>query len=212
MSEKRKKEFVSILRARMSEMKKKDIEKLKKRKIKWTYPFALERKYHGEMLNVINPLLKTMKEKIKKKIVPWKKEAAVFDSFFNKTGNILSLNIDSWSDQLQKIINQITKGQAKIFGDPEKPEESRLWKILLAIFELVNVFNKKQWFKQTKNILGVPFPLGPEKWMGAAQKAWMRENYRLFKRLSDDTISKLNEIVSRGDRTGARASEIQKEI
>lgn len=119
---------------------------------------------------------------------------------------------DTFEDELNRLIRELNKKLNEIFGtNTEEPEKAPIWPGILAIGSKIFQFNRKQWEKQTSQILGFPFTTD-DSWWGRVRNRWAYENFRLWRNVNEDFISRTNEIVYRGVREGVATRQIRDEL
>ena len=118
--------------------------------------------------------------------------------------------LDDLNDDLEDLERELNSDMDKIFN-PDNPEDSSVWNLLLGVAGGIYLFNEKQWNKQTERLTGIMFSTD-ETWWPEVEKSFVRENYNRFKGLKDESINRISEIVSRGRRNGMSLGDIREEI
>lgn len=174
--------------------------------LRWLFPSSWEKKYKRYIQEMfLTPVKKEVSSTISERYQSWVEEAAVFDS-------ASEIREDSYSDEIKEFINRLRGIATEELGMEADPDEGApAWVELTAIAGGIYAFNLLQWEKITKTVLGVPFSSN-ERWWRSAREQWITENYNFLRRYSDDQITSINEIVSRGVRQGIRVEDIRKEI
>lgn len=168
------------------------------------YPAATEKRYYNEIRKLLFiSIEQETRQEINDNYNRWLAEQTVFDS--------TKVRKDAFTQELRQFINRL-RGQNNLkFGEPENPETSEVWQIISGVGLTVNAFSQKQWGKVTKKIFGYEF-VSSELWSQDILDAWAQENYTLFKNLTDQEISSINEIISRNVREGKRVEEVKQEL
>lgn len=173
------------------------------REILWLYPFADEKKYERLILKqIINPLINSIIPVIRENIDNWKRAAR---------GDSLNVKLDDWIDELEQILRDMGVETTSIFGEEGEEEGTELWASIVILAGITYAFNRKQWNKQTKQILGFEYETD-ESWWEESRKAWAKENYNMLKNYSRDYQNRIREITYRGIRNQTLTRDIIKEL
>lgn len=228
--------FKEVLKARRMSMGPGNRKKTKNPKSNnWLYPQAQETRMYLKIREKIRkPLVETTNQVLITDLPRWLEEKKRNDgdeSFFINLNldsivkidnlpeafkwdskNKKIIRNDSWITELNSLISQLRHKSSSFLGaDGDNIEGTEVWQVLLGLAAAAIVFNRKQWNKSVRPVLGFDFSTD-ESWQEEAINAWVSENYNLFKDLNDDYINRINESVYRGVRNDLPYSEIMKEI
>lgn len=117
------------------------------------------------------------------------------------------LKTDEYSRNLKEFTDRLYKQRDKLFIT----QEQEVRRFISTIGFEVSDWNSKEWKKQTKKLLGVPF-IVPEAWEAEVIAVWQEKNFALIKSLNEEYIKKVNFIVSDGVTSGLNSKEIKTQI
>lgn len=202
-------EFKSILLEHIKTKRRNSTPRVNKSQLKskstlWLYPQAVENKYvRYQKQELMKPLEQIVKQHMLN-YNDWKSESSIFEDS--------KIKLDVYTDEMKEFLKEMNLEMVDKFGtELEDNEDSSVYDELLIISAGVNLFNSKQWKKQTTKVLGYPFETD-EHWWSDVQSQWADENYNLLRRYETDYISNVNEIVGRGVSNGTPFSEVAKQI
>lgn len=166
------------------------LKKLKKPP-KHHFPLQAQRRY----IKGLHRQFENLKEGIKAKIIPniagWNQE--------NK-----NLKGDSWSDDINSVVNDLYLTFGRQMEDYVKTE-------LDNIAKLTGDFNKKEWTKITKLVLGVDL-FRAEPWLRDMMKSWVNKNATLIRNLQEETFKNITNVLSEGIEQGEKNTTIAKRL
>jgi len=150
------------------------------------YPFGIETQYSTAIVKLLRPMKVLVKEYLIPQITKWKNE-------YKK---------DDWSDDITTTIEGI---EFRYF------EQTNTEQLVLPYAEKTDKFNKKQFDKQTKSMIGIN-PLTAEPWLQSLEASWVRENVILIKSISTEYFKDIEGVVRRGVQSGTITKDIAEEI
>jgi hypothetical protein len=167
----------------------------------WLYPWALERQYAKElsatflqMAKYVEMYLKINNEKLLKG-----------DSIHQDVSPGISF---------RAMIKALEGWVAGNFPDPSTPAFQKPPQIFLGLGklgDLVSAFNKNQWGKSTKSVLGFAFGTS-ETWWKNMRDRWVEDNYRLIRSLSNRYIGDVNQLVEQAVVNGWGWEDLARDI
>lgn len=173
-----------------------------KQKIIWLFPYSYENSYRKIIEEIsINPIKELAFPKIKNMLPSWLSEF--------KNDNI---KLDGFFEDIKELIRNLGIKINNIFGTNEDElESSDVWATLILLGGNILLFNRKQFGKFTKSVLGFEYETD-ESWWPGVRDAWAQENFRFLKKYGEDFTNSINEIVSRGVRNGTPLRDITREL
>lgn len=196
--------FRQLIKLKRKTMTKKQRERSRKIPLRFRpiYPAIYERKYNNLIRDIGNKYKNYMIPILQDKLIRWINIKVSTD-----------VRQDSWIDEVNRFLSGIKSDiSVLLFGkEGDSPEGTEIGQAIILIAILTLGFSDKQWKRMTESIIGFEFKSNNQ-WWEDIQKAWVTENVNLIKGLSDEYITKLNEIVFRGIRQGLRVEEIINEI
>jgi len=162
-----------------------------RRVIEWKHPVSVERSYGRYLVNVINKLHSSVKEKI---VVHLK--SIISDR--NKT-----FNVDGWADDVERLTRLVKTDFDSI---PENPTFDAS-----AFANKTDVWNDTQWRKILKSTFGVDI-LQREPWLEDTLKSWTSENVAKISKMKEEYLANVEGIVQNGIRAGRSHRKIAKDI
>ena len=159
---------------------------------RWTTPKPVEVYYRKMLLAYVNKL----RELAQKLIIP---------HLPRLLGSAGTIKMDSWSADLDTLMQEFQDQ-----GDDIFPTHSQLT-MLANIATRTNDFNKEQWYKICKAVLGVDI-YSHEPQLIARMEAFVHDNATLIKDCTQDVYSGVRLVVSNGILQGQRASSIADDL
>jgi SPP1 gp7 family putative phage head morphogenesis protein len=163
-----------------------------KRPPAWRYPDGAEMRYRIFM---------------RKLAAEWKKIVSVF---VGGLGPLIAERdaehrADAWPASLEKVLNNLKIG----LDMTAAPQD--LGGRLLDIGNQTADFNKKEWQKIVKGVLGVE-AYTPERFLKSHIESFVKENAALITKLKEDVYGDVSRIVTAGIRNGDRVEQIKKDL
>ena len=162
------------------------------------YPWALEKSYQQFLSNHLKGLTTFVKQQFEahgERIL--KGDAADDLARYGIQTRLDALPGKLWSETLDKV-----RAAAKVFvpEDADALEKSTFGKRLKAGFDEsadgVNGYNRAQWMRQTKQMLGFEFDTSQD-WWPIVKDQWAKRNYELIKSATSLYIGKINDLVEK---------------
>jgi uncharacterized protein with gpF-like domain len=169
------------------------------------YPWALEKSYQQFLSNHLKGLTTFVKQQFK----------AHGERILK--GDSANLHLDAlpgklWSETLDKV-----RAAAKVFvpEDADALEKSTFGKRLKEGFDNtadgVNGYNRAQWMRQTKQMLGFEFDTSQD-WWPVVKDQWAKRNYELIKSATSTYIGKINDLVEKSVVNGGSYRDLMDQL
>jgi SPP1 gp7 family putative phage head morphogenesis protein len=163
-------------------------------------PDTVERYYRRLLKDFINVLDEVTAKIIMPEVNSILKEAD------KKRPIVDSLTLDaSYSDDIARMIREAKLKINEKFSNKELSNMAR------RVAARGDTFNKEQVSKVFMKIIGVD-PIATEPWLKQEVKAFVKENVNLIKSISNTYLTQVEQVVTRGARSGYTNSEIAEEI
>jgi len=168
------------------------IVKLKKA-LKWLYPFHLEKRYRQFLLKEIDRWETDIRNLLIPNLGVWVAEEKARDE-----------RKDVWAEDLNSVMIELRstigrRAEAFLKGE------------LSLISGDTSSFNKREWSKAVKTVLGIDL-VRNEPWLKDQLIKWIDENTNLIRKLSSETLDNIQNIVSSGVTQGQRVETIASRI
>ena len=174
-----------------------------KKSIKRLFPLSAERKYTAELFAYTLQIRKQITEKLIPKLISW----------FRATTNDypdpvdLTLKLDDIIDDVLAELLQVLE----LIDTDLLPSENFVIQEAEKIGDDVNAFNKMQFEKNTKSVLGVDV-FQNEPWLETQLELFSNQNSQLIKSMTDEELERVSGIVQRGLQEGSSLESVTDNI
>jgi len=166
---------------------------------RWLPPIVVEVYYRKILLAYVDKL----REEFKRIVLPHlPRLIAQAESLKQDSAG---LTMDAWSGDLDHALQEFQKSGDSIFPT------SQMLELLTVVGNRVDVFNKEQWYKICKAVLGVDI-YTTEPVLASRMEAFAHDNVTLIKDCTQDVYSGTRLVISNGIRAGERAETISDNI
>ena len=179
--------------------------RIKPKSVTNLYPWAAERRYAASIRTWLKPMISFVAEYLKKN-----QEAIL------RGDNVALVRSDAVpGGSMRRMIRSLYGWLATYIPPFDEAGRRSSPPVLYLGFgdiaESVARFSATQWDKAAKANLGVEFPMH-ESWWPDTKQAWVEENYRLIRKMSEDYIIQVNRQVEQAVTNGWPPSRLAKEI
>lgn len=158
---------------------------------KWLHPRLLEATYKKDLVRVVKPLF----DQIRDNIMP------MLSSFISE--HAVNVKTDAWPDQIERLIDSLRITINK--------NADIAMTHAFDIGQNVSMFNREQWRKVTKSVIGVEL-LQSEPWLDSHLRSFAFNNAALIKNAQEQTVTRVSDVVRTGVLSGRRHTEIAKDL
>jgi hypothetical protein len=197
--------FLTLLTMRRKQMNEGNRAKTKMpAPLPWLYPWAVERAYRDYIKGIMKQFIDITQKEIMPNLPAWLGE--------NNDGIRTDVEEEEGeTSTLREIASAflIFAGLDRILFSGAGVRSTKLEIKRYGI--RTEAFNSKEWKKQTKRILGVPYDI-TDPFIASAVEAWAMSNFELIRSMEQRYIKDLNQIVLNGVQRGSTSQAISRQI
>jgi hypothetical protein len=164
---------------------------------RWTYPISSEVYYRKLLVAYIDKL----KDQVQKIVLPHVPRLLAQAG----TAHQDSLTMDAWSGDLDALMTNLQDESNDIFPT------SQMLQVLTNVGDRVDVFNREQWYRICKAVLGVDV-YSHEPQLVGRMESFVHDNVTLIKDCRDQVYRDTRLVISNGIRQGRRYESIANDI
>jgi len=195
------KSFLKLLKERQTN--KNGTQKRLKKATKRLFPLSAERKYTAQLFAYTLQIRKQITEKLLPRLNSWFR-ATTFD-YPDPVDSTLKLD-DIIDDVLEELLRVL-----EIIDLDLQPSENLVVQQAESIGFEVNQFNKVQFEKSTKSVLGVDI-FEEEPWLETQLELFANQNSQLIKNMTENELQRVSGIVQRGLQEGSGLESVTDNI
>lgn len=172
----------------------------RRRPPRWIYPRLLERKYTKQVSSSFGA---TLMAAIRAFVIPaLPRLVSIHERTRPERSD--SLRTDGWPEEVKLMRQKMTLALGKVQRDIERSAMS----ISIDLYGQ----NRNQWRKIQTAMLGVEAIGENETWAGDTLRSWIDGNVNLISKLSEEAVTNVEGVVTRGLQGGARVEDMASDI
>lgn len=157
------------------------------------HPSAIERAYYRDMIDLLEPTLNDVREKLIPRL------SSIIEQYQSET------RFDTYGETISAIFNDLKLGVARTMTDPTARTVGDRYAVR------TNAFNAQQVDRQFKTVLGISV-LREEPWLIPKMNAFVETNTQLIKSIPEEYLTQLEPMVRTAVERGVSTRALEQQI